>query len=301
MVGELKLFVLLVVVFLIFYFVPFDAPIVSGSIVNGFKMLNEYAREHVLLCLVPAFFIAGTISVMLKKDAVLKLLGPDAKRHGMIATILAAVMIGLITQSIFKERGTDGFVDSTSDVAESIKVVVFFLIQLLFIVVSGLRINATMKHTSLGLLGLSALMMAIFAFEKQQTKNWLYESWNFTKKILPCFFIGVFFAGVITGLFPQNIIVYLLGKNNLFSSFIASIIGTLMYFAALTEVPIVQALTELGIAKGPTLALLMAGNSLSLPSMLVIVQLLEKKKAFIYFGLVVFFSTLFGTIYGNVV
>jgi len=132
MVGELKLFVLLVVVFLIFYFVPFDAPIVSGGIVNGFKMLNEYAREHVLLCLVPAFFIAGTISVMLKKDAVLKLLGPDAKRYGMVATILAAIMIGLIMQFIFKEKGTDGFVDSTSDVADSIKVVVFFPYSIAF-------------------------------------------------------------------------------------------------------------------------------------------------------------------------
>jgi len=75
--SEIKLFIAILIVFLIFYFVPFDLPIVSESILNGFKMLNEYAREHVLLCLVPAFFIAGTISVMLKKDAILKLLGPD--------------------------------------------------------------------------------------------------------------------------------------------------------------------------------------------------------------------------------
>jgi len=365
--SELKLFMLIVVVFLVFYFVPFDAPIVSDSIVNGFKMLNEYTRKHVLLCLVPAFFIAGTISVMLKKDAVLKLLGPNAKRcisypiaavsgaflavcsctilplfggiykkgagigpattflfagpainiaaifltarvlgwdlgiARMVATISAAIIIGLIMQFIFKEKGTGGFVESTSDGADSVKAVVFFLIQLLFIAVSGLKINTRMKYSSLGVLGLSTLMIAVFAFEKRQTKNWLYETWDFAKKILPYLFIGVFLAGVITRLLPQDVVVYLLGKNDFFSAFTASIIGTLMYFATLTEVPIVQALTESGMAKGPTLALLMAGNSLSLPSMLVITRLLGKKRASTYFGLVVLFSTLFGMIYGNVV
>ncbi|MDI6863315.1 MAG: permease, partial [Pseudothermotoga sp.] len=71
----MKIFLLIALVFVLFYFVPFDSPIVAQSILNGFKMLNDYARQHVLLCLVPAFFIAGTISAMLKKDAVLKLLG----------------------------------------------------------------------------------------------------------------------------------------------------------------------------------------------------------------------------------
>jgi len=313
--SELKLFMLIVVVFLVFYFVPFDAPIVSDSIVNGFKMLNEYTRKHVLLCLVPAFFIAGTISVMLKKDAVLKLLGPNAKRcisypiaavSGAFLAVCSCTILPLFGGIYKKGAGigpatTFRFVESTSDGADSVKAVVFFLIQLLFIAVSGLKINTRMKYSSLGVLGLSTLMIAVFAFEKRQTKNWLYETWDFAKKILPYLFIGVFLAGVITRLLPQDVVVYLLGKNDFFSAFTASIIGTLMYFATLTEVPIVQALTESGMAKGPTLALLMAGNSLSLPSMLVITRLLGKKRASTYFGLVVLFSTLFGMIYGNVV
>lgn len=364
MASEIKLFIAILIVFLIFYFVPFDLPIVSESILNGFKMLNEYAREHVLLCLVPAFFIAGTISVMLKKDAILKLLGPDVKRYisypiaaisgailavcsctilplfggiykkgagigpattflftgpainiaaifltarvlgwdlgiaRMIATITAAIIIGLIMELLFKEKGVGGFVQTTPDGTDNVKAIVFFLIQLLFIIVSGLKINPTVKYSSLGVLGLSTLTMAVFGFEKDQTKSWIAETWDFAKKILPYLFIGVFLAGVITKLLPQDVVVYLLGKNNIFSTFIASVIGAIMYFATLTEVPIVQALTQLGMAKGPTLALLMSGNTLSLPSMIVITKLLGKKKAFTYFGLVVLFSTLFGMIYG---
>ncbi len=356
-------FVLIVIVFLIFYFTPFDNATVSESILNGFRMLNEYARQHVLLCLVPAFFIAGTITVLLKKDAVLKLLGPEAKRivsypiaaisgavlavcsctilplfggiykkgagigpaitflfagpainiaaifltarvlgwnlglARMIATITAAILIGLIMELIFQEKGAGGFVTS-EDNSDALKGVAFFILQLLFLVVSGLKINQTIRTSTMGVLGISVLGMALFGFEKSQTKAWLEETWDFAKKILPYLFIGVFFAGLITKLLPESVVVNLLGKNNVLSSLIASVIGALMYFATLTEVPIVQALTQLGMAKGPTLSLLMAGNTLSLPSMIVITKLLGKKKAFTYFGLVIVFSTLFGFLYG---
>jgi len=363
-VSELKLFFLILAVFFVFYFVPFDAPAVKDSILNGFVMLNEYAREHVLLCLVPAFFIAGTISVMLKKDAILKLLGPDAKRiisypiaaisgailavcsctilplfggiykkgagigpaatflfagpainiaaifltarilgwdlgiARMIATLSAAILIGLIMELIYKEKGSGGFVQTAETNTSNAKALTFFLLQLFFLVLSGLKINPTIKNAGLGVLGLSVFGMALFGFERDETRSWIAETWDFAKKILPYLFVGVFLAGIITKLLPQNVVVFLLGKNNIFSTFVASIIGALMYFATLTEVPIVQALTQLGMAKGPTLALLMAGNSLSLPSMIVITKLLGKKKAFTYFGLVVLFSTIFGMIYG---
>ncbi|MGC9771730.1 permease [Fervidobacterium changbaicum] len=360
----MKLFVLIVAVFLLFYFVPFDSEIVQQSILNGFKMLNEYARQHVLLCLVPAFFIAGTISVMLKKDAILKFLGPDAKRiisyplaaisgailavcsctilpifggiykkgagigpattflfagpainiaaifltarvlgwnlgiARMVATITASILIGLVMEAIYKGKGSGGFVQTAEANTSSAKAIVFFVLQLLFLVFSGLKINPTIKNAGLGILGISVLSMAFFGFERDETKAWIAETWDFAKKILPYLFIGVFLAGIITKLLPQNVVVFLLGKNNILSTFFASVIGAFMYFATLTEVPIVQALTQLGMAKGPTLALLMAGNSLSLPSMIVITRLLGKKKAFTYFGLVILFSTLFGMIYG---
>lgn len=362
---EVKIFLLLIAVFLVFYFVPFDSPLVSRSVLNGFKMLNDYARQHVLLCLVPAFFIAGTISAMLRKDAVLKLLGPNAKRFvsypvaavsgailavcsctilplfggiykkgagigpattflfagpainvaaifltarvlgwdlgiaRMLATITAAVFIGLTMELLFREKGSGGFVTAQGNEGD-LRGVVFFLLQLSFMILAGLRINNNVKNVGLGLIGASTLMMATFGFEREKTKLWLSETWDFAKKILPYLFVGVFLAGVITKLLPEEIVVRLLGRNDLWSTLVASVIGALMYFATLTEVPIVQALTQLGMAKGPTLALLMAGNSLSLPSMIVITKLLGKKKAFTYFALVVLFSTIFGMLYGVV-
>lgn len=361
----LKSFLIIVAVFLVFYFVPFDTPSVADSIINGFRMLNEYAREHVLLCLVPAFFIAGTISVMLKKDAVLKLLGPNARRiisypvasisgailavcsctilplfggiykkgagigpaitflfagpainisaifltarvlgwdlgiARMVATITASILIGLIMELIYQEKGAGGFV--TTEAANSgVKGLLFFLIQLLFLVTSGLKISPTVKNSTMTVLALSTVSMALFGFPRDETKQWLSETWDFAKKILPYLFVGVFLAGLITKLLPQGIVATLLGKNNFVCTFFASVIGALMYFATLTEVPIVQALTKLGMAKGPTLSLLMAGNTLSLPSMIVITKLLGRKKAFTYFALVVAFSTIFGMIYGSI-
>lgn len=363
--SELKIFLLITLVFVLFYFVPLDSPIVAQSILNGFKMLNDYARQHVLLCLVPAFFIAGTISVMLKKDAILRLLGPNAKRFisypvaavsgavlavcsctilplfggiykkgagigpattflfagpainiaaifltarvlgwslgiaRMFATITAAILIGLVMEFLFREKGSGGFVTAEGNEGD-LRGVVFFLLQLAFMILAGLRIDSNAKNVGLGLIGASTLMMAVFGFERDRTKLWLTETWDFAKKILPYLFVGVFFAGVITKLLPQEIVVRLLGRNDLWSTLMASVIGAFMYFATLTEVPIVQALRELGMAKGPTLALLMAGNSLSLPSMIVITKLLGKKKAFTYFALVVLFSTVFGILYGIV-
>lgn len=361
----MKEFITILLIFLIFYFVPFQAETISQSILNGFYMLQEYARQHVLLCLVPAFFIAGTITVMLKKEAILKLLGPDAKRiisypiaaisggilavcsctilplfggiykkgagigpattflfsgpainiaaifltarvlgwniglARLIATITAAILIGLIMEFLYQEKGSGDFINFENG-SNSTKGIIFFLLQLSFLIIGGLKINFKVKSFSMVSIAIIITLMAVFAFRKDETKTWLEETWDFSKKILPYLFIGVFFAGILTKLLPENIVTSLLGNNNFLSTFVASIIGMFMYFATLTEVPIVQALTELGMAKGPTLALLMAGNSLSLPSMIVITKLFGKKKAFTYFSLVVVFSTIFGLIYGNI-
>lgn len=361
----MKEFITILLIFLIFYFVPLQSETISQSILNGFYMLQEYARQHVLLCLVPAFFIAGTITVMLKKEAILKLLGPNAKRiisypiaaisggilavcsctilplfggiykkgagigpattflfsgpainiaaifltarvlgwniglARLIATITAAILIGLIMEFLYQEKGSGDFINFENG-SDSTKGIIFFLLQLSFLIIGGLKINFKVKTFSMVSIAIIITLMAVFAFRKDETKTWLEETWDFSKKILPYLFIGVFFAGILTKLLPENIVTSLLGNNNFLSTFVASIIGMFMYFATLTEVPIVQALTELGMAKGPTLALLMAGNSLSLPSMIVITKLFGKKKAFTYFSLVVVFSTIFGLIYGNI-
>ncbi|ANQ53672.1 MULTISPECIES: permease [unclassified Thermosipho (in: thermotogales)] len=359
----MKEFLVILGIFLIFYFVPFNLDVVKDSLLNGFFMLHEYAREHVLLCLVPAFFIAGAISVMLNKGAILKLLGPKAKKivsypvaaisggilavcsctilplfggiykkgagigpattflfsgpainiaaifltakvlgwdlgfARLVSTITAAIFIGLIMEFIYQEKGEGGLVvDDGKNFGR--KQLVFFLLLLSFLIVSGLKIR--FKYYVLFGIFLSITFMVLFLFEREEIKAWLLETWDFTKKILPYLFFGVFLAGILTKLLPQEVVTKLLGSNGIFSNLLASVIGMFMYFATLTEVPIVQALLKLGMAKGPTLALLMAGNSLSLPSMIVITKLFGRKKAFTYFMLVIVFSTMFGMIYGHI-
>ena len=127
-----------------------------------------------------------------------------------------------------------------------------------------------------------------------------------TKQILPLLFIGVLAAGVLLGrsgtegLIPSTWINSLVGGNSIFSNFFASIVGAFMYFATLTEVPILQGLIGAGMGKGPALALLLAGPALSLPNMLVIKKVIGTKKTAIYVGLVVIMATGSGIIYGSI-
>ncbi|ODN29889.1 permease [Fervidobacterium thailandense] len=361
----MKELVLIVSLFLIFYLVPFDNPAVNESILNGLKMLNEYAREHVLLCLVPAFFIAGTISALLKKETILKLLSARTKRYisypvaatggavlavcsctilplfggiykkgagigpattflfagpainisavfltarvlgwdlglaRLIATLTTAILIGLVMEVIFQERGTGDIVNSSDQSSpDDLRTWIFFFLQLTFLVFSTLKVSKALKIWLLVTTGSIILYMALFMLKRDERAHWLSETLDFAKRILPYLFLGVFIAGILTKVVSERLITLVLGRNDFFSSLLASIIGAFTYFATLTEVPIVQALQQLGMAKGPTLALLMAGNSISLPSMIVITKLIGKRRAFVYFGLVVFFSAISGFVYG---
>lgn len=362
---ELTKFGLLAAGFLVFYFLPFSEKHVQEAIIGGFTMLGSYAREHVLFCLVPAFFIAGTITVFIRKDAILKLLGPGARKiisypvaavsggilavcsctilplfggiykRGaglgpavaflfsgpainvaaifltgnaigwemavirMVAAAISAVFIGLIMQSIFKEKGSGGFAIQESGEQVSWQEAVGFLaLQMAFLIVGGLKIDPIVKASIMTVSAVAVFIMAI-RFKREMRNSWIGETWDFAKKILPYLFFGVFAAGVISIALPQSFVESLLGGNRFGSTLFASVFGAVMYFATLTEVPIVQSLMSLGMGKGPALALFMAGNSLSLPSMIVITKLLGKKKAFTYFGLVVAFATIWGYIYGN--
>ncbi|KLO21538.1 hypothetical protein X275_08865 [Marinitoga sp. 1197] len=360
----MRFFLFIIVIFLTFFFIPFDNVHVHKALIGGFEMLHDYARQHVLLCLVPAFFIAGTISVFVSKDAILKLLGPQAKKiiaypvaaisggilavcsctilplfggiykrgagigpaiaflftgpainiaaifltgtvlgwnlsfFRLFATIISAILIGLIMQNIFKETGKGGFYFEESEKIPLRKTLLFLIFQLLFLITGSLKIDLIVKTILMIVFGIVSVIMA-FTFDEKHRKNYIYETWDFTKKILPYLFIGVFIAGVISVSLPENIVQTLLGGNRFFSNFFASIFGALMYFATLTEVPIIQSLMSLGMGKGPALALFMAGYTLSLPNMIVLTKLMGKKKAFTYFMLVIIFSTAWGIIYGN--
>ena len=139
----------------------------------------------------------------------------------------------------------------------------------------------------------------------EETKNWIDSTWTFTLMILPLLFGGVLIAGFLlgmpgtdNGIIPNAWIARLVGGNSVWANLLASVVGALMYFATLTEVPIVQGLLGSGMGKGPALALLLAGPALSLPNMIVIRSILGTKKAFVFFGLVIGLSTVAGIVFG---
>jgi uncharacterized protein len=151
-----------------------------------------------------------------------------------------------------------------------------------------------------GVIALS--VMAITSDE--ETQDWFNESWGFAKQILPLLLLGVLFAGLLLGrpdkegLIPHAWIAWALGGNSLWANAIASVSGAFMYFATLTEVPIVQGLIGSGMGKGPALALLLAGPALSLPSMLVLNSVMGFKKTFVFVSLVCVLSTIAGLLFG---
>ena len=144
-------------------------------------------------------------------------------------------------------------------------------------------------------------------FSKEDRLEWVAATRDFSLQILPLLFAGVLASGFLLGrpghdaLIPNAWIGSLLGGNSLFANFIASLAGALMYFATLTEIPIVQGLLGAGMGQGPALALLLAGPSLSLPSILVIAGELGWKKTLTYTGLVVALSTFAGIVFGSIV
>jgi len=357
----------IVLVFGILYFVPSNSDWFRNSILSAFDLLHDYAKKHVLTCLVPALFIAGAISVFVKKEAVLKYLGHKSKKivsysiasvsgailavcsctilplfagikkrgAGLgpaitflfagpainiaaifltasvlgfkiglaraIAAIFLSILVGLTMAFIFREKSEQGglFMQESRNIRISKKILFFFFgFMIAILVVNGLRINQLLKYVLMFSFAISVVLLVIFKFHKETTSEWLHETWNFSKMLLPLLFIGVFIAGFIMPLLPQSLIERLVGQNNLVGNLIASVFGAFMYFSTLTEIPILQALIAKGMASGPALALLLAGPSLSLPSMLVIRKVLGTKKTIVYVSLVIIYSTLAGLIFG---
>jgi len=385
---EWKLFSLYVGVFILCYFFPLSIIPFKGPIFEALALVQWYAREHVLLCLIPAFFIAGAISVFLSQDSVIKYLGPDANKitaYGVasvsgtilavcsctvlplfsgiykrgaglgpataflysgpainvlaiiltarvlgwklglaraVSAVIFSVLIGLLMHVIFRKeeskRETPAglHMGAASDERPLWKNAVYFVAMIVILVF------ANWGKPSAGDTGLWALIfqykwwvtgivlvvlafMLIKWFQRDELEEWNESSWGFAKQILPLLFLGVLAAGVLLGrpgsegLIPSSAIASLVGGNSILSNFFASVVGAFMYFATLTEVPILEGLLGSGMGQGPALALLLAGPALSLPNMLVIRGVLGTKKTAVYVALVVVMSTVTGIIYGS--
>ncbi|MEJ5166977.1 MAG: permease [Thermoanaerobaculia bacterium] len=384
---EYQKLILLVLIFLCAYFMPVEKLSFQKAIVSSFQMLKIYAREHVLFCLVPAFFIAGAISFFVNKGEIMKYLGPDAPKFlsytiaslsgsilavcsctvlplfggiwkkgagigpataflysGPAINILAMVLtarvlglelglariigavgfafiIGLIMSFIFGREKSEiertGFAMENLDPPKRkpIKDIIFFISLILILIFAtwgkpgkevGFFNFIYSIHWYLAGLFLILLLYTIFSWiEKDERIGWVQETFSFVKMIFPLLIGGVLVSGFLfgvpgesSGVIPANIIEKLLGGNSIFSNLFASVFGALMYFATLTEIPILQGLLGLGMGKGPALTLLLAGPALSLPNMIVITSFMGRKKAFTYFGLVIVMSTITGFLYG---
>jgi uncharacterized membrane protein YraQ (UPF0718 family) len=415
-------------VFLAFFWLPIDSSRFTGAVIESLALAKWYAQEHVLLCLVPAFFIAGAISVFVSQAAVMKYLGAGAHKvmsYGVASvsgTILAvcsctvlplfagiwkrgaglgpaiaflysgpainvlavvltarilgpeiglaravgavvfSVVIGLIMHLLFRKEeqakaeaalhmpepeverplwqnliyfavmvgilvsATWGKPTEPAGLWHAIYSVKwlltgFFAIVLGVLLVKWFRVKAYKVALAVAavlvlavifpqepLIAFSAGIIALVVLTTTtpgETESWFLSTWDFTKQIMPLLFAGVLVAGLLLGrpgsegLIPSQWISGLVGGNSLWANLFASVVGAFMYFATLTEVPILQGLLGAGMGKGPALALLLAGPALSLPNMLVIRSVMGTKKTVAFVGLVVVMATISGMIFGQ--
>ncbi|MEE8619962.1 MAG: permease [Dehalococcoidia bacterium] len=246
-----------------------------------------------------AFLYSGPAINVLAIVYTARILGFDLGLARAIGAVIFAAGIGLIMATIYRKeeslKDSTAF-DSLMADPESKK---WWQQITFFTVLVGILVFAASKNWIVTGVLLVALAFILWRwFTRTELGIWMKETLRFVRLIVPWLLGGVFVAGIITTFVPQEAVANWVGGNSLFANFIASFLGALMYFATLTEVPIVSAFMDLGMGKGPTLALLLAGPALSLPNMLVIRSIMGTKKTLTYIALVVIFATITGYIFG---
>lgn len=425
--SEWKPLLIIVLVFLGTFYLPFGIPRFDNAIMEALHLAKWYAQEHVLTCLIPAFFIAGAIAVFVSQASVLKYFGAKAKKvlaYGVasvsgsilavcsctvlplfagiyrmgaglgpataflysgpainvlaiiltarvlglelgiaraIGAIVFSIVVGLLMHFIFNreelEKANAQMAMPEPEVsrplwqnalyfASMIGILVFanwgkpedpagfwyiiytikwpitggFALALAIILVAWFGVKhwkVAMAFVPSIILGLAFPHEPVIAFaagvigisiitstDKGEVGDWFGSTWGFTKQILPLLFFGVLIAGVLLGqpghegIIPSEWVSSVVGGNSIWPNLFASVAGAFMYFATLTEVPILQGLIGNGMGQGPALALLLAGPALSLPNMLVIRSVMGTKKTIVFVSLVILLSTVSGLIYG---
>ncbi len=381
---------IIILIFVAAYFIPWGHETIRQSGLEAFLMLQEYAREHVLTCLIPAFFIAGAIAVFVSQAAVLKYFGAQARKilsysvasvSGTVLAVCSCTVLPLFA-GIYTRGAGIGPATAFLYSGPAINVLAVVLTArilgwqlglaravgaVIFAIVTGLLMSyffrkddaartageiylpdAEEKGRSLaqeGMFMLTLVLILIFAafarpgessiglwqavfaakwyvtaslliilglmlkrwFVREERVAWVESTWGFIKQITPLLGAGVLVAGFMLGrpghpaLIPEHYIQSLVGGNSIWANLFASFAGALMYFATLTEVPILQGLLGAGMGNGPALSLLLAGPALSLPNMLVIGGVMGVKKTAVFCLIVVVLSTIAGMIYGWVI
>ncbi len=411
-----------VAVFLLFYFLPGGERFVS-AVQQGVYLLHDYARQHVLFCLIPAFFIAGAIEVFVSDQSVMRYLGPKAPKpvaYGVAAvsgTILAvcsctilplfagiykmgaglgpattflysgpainvlaiiltarvlgfdiglaralgaigaSVVVGLAMAFVFRREDEARLGEiATVEAGEgrplyqtvlfmatlvaililatwgkgtglwntifaikwwlvgvaagclALELILFYGVQVGWLAVAGAAVAAAAALFPVPEIpfALGVVLLSLILFRTGgQAREWFESSYILARQILPILFVGVFVAGFFLGrpgggegIISSRYVASLVGGNSLFANFFASVVGALMYFATLTEVPILQGLMHAGMGKGPALALLLAGPAVSLPNMLVIRSVMGTRKTLVYVCLVVAMASVTGMLFG---
>ena len=378
---------LLILFFLVAYYVPWNHEVIRQAGQEAFMMLQEYAREHVLTCLIPAFFIAGAIAVFVSQASVIKYFGAQANKllsysvASVSGTILAvcsctvlplfagiysrgagigpataflysgpainvlaivftarvlgwqlglaraigavafAAIIGLCMHFIFRKedearQAGQMYLPEEEEKSRSLAQEGLYMLVLVLILIFAAFAKPGQdaafiwqaifqaKWYATGILLIILGLMLKAWFQRQELREWVQSTWGFMKQIFPLLFAGVLFAGFFLGrpgetaLIPERFVADLVGGNSLQANVIAALASALMYFATLTEVPILQGLLGSGMGQGPALTMLLAGPALSLPNLIVIGSVMGWKKTGTFAGIIVLLSTLVGMTYG---
>ena len=383
--SECKKLFLIAVVFLGCFYLPAGKQRFDNAVMESLHLVKWYAQEHVLLCLVPAFFIAGAISVFVSQASVMKYLGAKANKvlaYGVasvsgtilavcsctvlplfsgiyrmgaglgpataflysgpainvlaiiltarvlglelgiaraIGAIVFSIVIGLVMHLIYRKEEVEKANNQTAmpDTLPQRSLTqtgIYFASMVGILIFANWAKPATntglwfqiysAKWIVTGILAIALIFMLTIWFKKDELGQWVGASWGFAKQILPLLLFGVLIAGFLLGrpetegIIPSAWVTKAVGGNSIWANLFASVAGAFMYFATLTEVPILQGLIGAGMGKGPALALLLAGPALSLPNMLVIRSVMGTQKTIVFVLLVIVMATISGVLFG---
>ena len=246
-----------------------------------------------------AFLYSGPAINVLAIVYSARLLGYDIGVARAVGAVVFAIVIGLIMAFLFRKEQKTGDQSVFDNMCDDPNAKTLPQQGVFFASLVGILVFAASKNWVA--LGVTLAVLAVVLwkwFNWQDIKLWMMETWRFVKLVTPWLLGGVFIAGVLKVLIPDSFVVQWVGGNGLLANFIASCSGALMYFATLTEVPIIRAFMDMGMGKGPALALLLAGPALSLPSIIVLQRFIGWRKTLTFVALVVIMATVSGLLFG---